>query len=207
MSSIQSLAVLALSTLALSVAGCAQVKPTQTGFLSSYDRVRTKEPANSRSAAVNLSDIDSLFIEEVAWKVPAESGFDEVQRSAVLATLRQSLASELALVRPVLSQKTERTAVVRVAVTDAARSTPILNVLTTAAIFLPVANGGAAIEGELLAPDGTQRLAVTEADTRGLGDFFGFFVEKSHAMTVAENFARNFASKLDPNLEEKRSAR
>lgn len=182
-------------------AGCASMKPTQSGFLSSYagmtngasDNVRQLAPAPNA-----LTDIESILVDRPRWLATSGGGasFEQEQRDSVLAALENALKEELGKLKPVKDRGGERPLVVRAAVTDAARSNPAVNVATSL-LLGPVTNGGATIEIEAVDPDGRQFAAMVFADTGGILDVFHAYSESGHSKAVTQRAAREFRGLLE----------
>ena len=88
-----------------------------------------------------------------------------------------------------------RTAVVRAAVTGIQEAKPIVN-LATMLLSGPLFNGGAVVEVEILAPDGSQLAAESVAIQGRDWHVFGFFHRHRHA----ERSARHAASVIAVDL-------
>lgn len=180
--------------------GCASMKPTESGFLSSYtgmtkgasDKVRQVAPAPN-----TLSGIESILVERPKWLATSGGGanFAQAQRDSVLTALEEALKDELGKLKPINDRHAQRPLVVRAAVTDAARSNPAVNVATSLLIG-PVTNGGATIELEAIGPDGNRVAAMVFADTGGVLDLLDAYSEAGHARQVTRRAAAEFRELL-----------
>ena len=188
--------------LVCAAAGCVQLHPTRSGFLGDYselmpldkkDRVRVKPVA-----AAALADVDSFYIEPVAWLaddmgLPARSPADE---EAIRSSLQEALSSALGSIRPLVDEVGPRTAVVRAAVTGVQESLPLVNLLLVTQIVGPLFNGGAAAEIEVIGPSGAQ-IAAESAAYRGQDwDVVGFFWWPTHAESALRRAAKQLADDL-----------
>jgi hypothetical protein len=184
--------------------GCAVLKPTRSGYLSDYAQVKPvpdKSPrtlAERPAEAGKLAGIDSFYIEDVAWRSvrPAKVAKDPALQEQVLKALREALVKELSQVRPVLDQPGPHTARVRAAVTDARNADLLFNLIMTA-IAIPVANGGATVETEVLAPDGKQIAAVDYARAGGFFDIIGYYWPNDHAKIACRTAAAELRNALE----------
>ena len=186
--------------------GCVQMHPTRSGFLSDYSRLRSIESdwrcvgkGDARLVRSSTCDtaagIDSFFIAPVEWLAddmgqPASS---LAKAEAVRCALQQSLAKELGAVRPIVASPGPRTATVRSAVTAVQESKPIVNAL----MFIqtgPLFNGGAAMEIEIVDPQGIQIAAESAAIMGRDWDLIGFFCRERHAEKAAQRAAAHVAS-------------
>src|SRR5438552_2068602 len=121
--------------LAATICGCANVKPTRSGFLSDYGQLRgePKHPKHEVRAAappVTLAEIDSFYIEEIAWHSPRPKSYvaKPQKQQALLAALREAMLKELGALRPVVDRPGPRTAIVRAAITDEVNADVIFNI-------------------------------------------------------------------------------
>src|SRR5262245_27168016 len=128
---------LAVLLLVCTAPGCIHMHPTRSGFLADYSQL---EPVDKKARlqvkavdAAALANVDSFYIEPVAWLaddmgLPAnnEDAAEEIGNS-----LHESLAKELACIRPVVDEIGPGTAVVRSAVTGVRESLPIMNLILT----------------------------------------------------------------------------
>lgn len=179
---------------------CASMKPTESGFLSSYAGLSKGESDNVRQVAPApnaLIGIESILVERPKWLATSGGGanFEQEQRDSVLTALEEALKEELGKIKPIKDRGGERPLVVRAAVTDAARSNPAVNVATSLLIG-PVTNGGATIELEAIGPDGKRVAAMVYADTGGILDLLDAYSEAGHARQVTRRAAAEFRELL-----------
>lgn len=176
--------------------GCAVLKPTRSGYLSDYSQVRPaadKAPRTLEERPADpgsLAGIDSFYIEDVAWRSarPAKVAKDPALQEQVLKALREALVKDLSQLRPVVDKPGPHTARVRAAVTDQRNADLLFNLIMTA-IAIPVANGGATVEAEVIAPDGKQIAAVDYARAGGFFDVIGFYWPNDHAKIACRKAA------------------
>jgi hypothetical protein len=190
-----------LPCLLITAIGCANVKPTRSGYLSNYDQMapvphhRTQEvrPAS----VVTLADVDSFYIEDVAWRSPRPKAYVQKphKQEHLLSALRDSLGKELGAVHPIVDHPGPRTARVRAAITDEVNAHVIFNIVMTI-IAVPVSNGGATIEAEVVGPAGSQLAAVDVARPGGFFDVFGYYLPEAHAQHACQTAAKRLREAL-----------
>lgn len=183
------------------IVGCANVKPTQTGYLSDYSRVQADPDHHKlqmhRADWADLQGIDSFYIEEVVWKSSRPKGTvaHPERQESMLKSLREALQRDLAAIRPVVDEPGPHTARVHAAITDEVDAEYLLNILASI-VAGPVSNGGATVEAEILAPDGHQIAAVSAARAGGLLDVLGYYLPHDHAKVACRAAARDLCTAL-----------
>jgi hypothetical protein len=147
---------------------------------------------------VQAAGIDSFYIDDLAWRSarPAKVAKDPQLQEQVLKALRDALVKELSQVRPVVDKPGPHSARVRAAVTAQRNADLLFNLITTA-IAIPVANGGATIEAEVLAPDGKQIAAVDYARAGGFFDIIGYYWPNDHAKIACRKAAAELRNALE----------
>jgi len=188
--------------------GCTQLNPTHTGYLTDYSQlqitekriplVRPRVVESGCPGAEALKDIDSFYIEPIAWKVVevVPDSFEETCRENLSHILRASLTRELGTLKPVVDQPGSRTARVRAAVTRVAFARPLLNSALTV-VAVPIFNGGGVVEAEVIAPDDRQIAAIIAASPGRAFDVMGYYTLQGHA----EKAMRRSACRLRKLLE------
>ena len=199
--------VLLISALTVILAGCVDMHPTRSGFLTDYDQL---QPLGKRDRIrlmpvdpAALENVDSFYIETVAWLAddlgqPASS---DNKRAAITEALQFALAKELEPIRPVVGAIGPRTALVRAAVTGVRESKPLANL----ALLIqtgPLFNGAASAEIEVISPDGVQIAAESVAYRGYEWDLIGFFFRSKHAESAMRRAARRLADDLEPDCSE-----
>lgn len=207
------------AVLLLGSGGCASYRPTETGFLSDYAALTPDRPhvnrglglqrAETRVASpVELSRIDSYYVEPVEWRVdPASRGGRAAwRRDWLCSTLEHDLRDRLDDTKPVVDLPGPRTARVRAAITTVRLSRPVSNVLLTATLVSPygvgpVFFGGGAVEAEVIAPDGRQLAAVATASGGGWLDLVGYYTRSDHARKAMGRSADELVQAVNASLE------
>ena len=188
--------------------GCVQMHPTRCGFLSDYrcmarveSRLRVIGKGDARlvrwAGASDLHNIDSFFIEPVAWLADdlGQPAGSRSSRERVRLALREALAERLGEIRPVVREAGPRTAVVRAAVTGVQEAKPIVNTMILA-FSGPLFNGGAVVEVEILSPDGEQLSAESIAVQGRDWEVVGFFHRSRHTERAVRRAAAVLAEDL-----------
>jgi hypothetical protein len=190
------------------LAGCAQLNPTRTGYLTDYSQlqvtekriplVRPRVVESGCPGAEASKNIDSFFIEPIGWKAGEvlPGSFEETCRKNLSNTLRASFARELGALKPVVDEPGTRTARVRAAVTQVSYARPLLNSALTV-VAVPIFNGGGVVEAEVIAPDGRQIAAIVAALPGQAFDVMGYYTWQGHA----EKAMRRSACRLRKLLE------
>jgi hypothetical protein len=184
---------------------------TSNGYLGDYSQLQPAKPDDKQvevksAPAGALAGVDSFYVEDIAWRSPRPKhvAAEPSRQTPVLNALRDHLSRELAKVRPVVDKPGPRTARVRAAVTDSVEADVIVNIIMTF-IAVPVTNGGATIEAEVLAPGasggggaGRQIAAIDFARPGGVIDIVGFYVPSGHAQVACEKAAQRLREALEP---------
>jgi Protein of unknown function (DUF3313) len=183
--------------------GCVHMHPTTSGFLSDYsdlvpadkkDRVRTKSIQPHA-----LADIDSFYIEPVEWLADdlGQPASDPQRAATIRDSLENSLAKELAKIRPIVQEVGPGTARVRAAITGVQESKPFANLFLAVQIAGPLFNGGAVAEIEIISPQGRQIAAESAAFTGSEWDVVGYFWGPKHPSAAVARAAKQISSDLD----------
>lgn len=197
--------------------GCASYRPTESGFLSTYeamlpDRFHVNRGIGLQRAetfeadAGDLAAIDSYYVEPVEWRVdPASRGGRAAWRRDWLCSyLEKSLRDQLGATKPVVDRPGPRSARVRSAITAVRLSRPVSNVVLTATLVSPygigpVFFGGGAVEAEVIGPDGRQVAAASSASGGGWLDLWGYYTRSDHARKAMDRCAAELVEAVAPS--------
>jgi len=140
----------ALLASAILLSGCQSVAPVQAGFMDSYDNFRQHpyvddaqlwiKPGVSRADIAGYQQFVILPIE--VW--PDSNGYQGVtpaELSAITGSFRKALIDTLAPEYLVVDQSGEKTALIRIAITDLTRSVPEKGVLDYIPVRLVISAG------------------------------------------------------------------
>ena len=123
------------------LSACAGVKPTNSGFLGNYDELHVEQDGSNelvyyrQGSAVEYTNVS---IDAVDWYLPAEMAedFDREERKELTLFFRAALEKALATRFNLVDDARAGGVRVRAAITDVNPSSPGLNVLLTALLFL-----------------------------------------------------------------------
>jgi Protein of unknown function (DUF3313) len=147
-------------TLATSIAGCSTMSANQSGFLSHYPDQKSDSSDTLRSsleAATALIDPSRVKLGEVEWRATASAEISAADQAHLLAQLHTALEQRIHELPPAPGG---HAVTIRAAITRVETISPPLNVLSTLAVFVPLEQGGAAVEIEAVDSDTGQQYAV-----------------------------------------------
>jgi mRNA-degrading endonuclease toxin of MazEF toxin-antitoxin module len=186
----------------LLLSACASQAPTSTGFLNPPPPPAAAEHADTRRVQVattfNPRAYDGWVLLPVVYTPGAVSAgkASDATRAELAKHLEASLAAAFDAKLPRRAAAGPRTLVVRASVTGIEAAEPVLNAVTTLAVFTPVTAGGASAELEVLDGATGQRLvAVSAADNGGFGLGFpvAYFQRHGHARRALARQAEELA--------------
>lgn len=174
---------------------CAHQGPTRSGFLADYGDLQPLAKDANLEAVSSSGDtgFGTVIIEEVQFAGNAfvmtpvdEAGY------ALCRTLEGALREEFSDATPTASGPS-RPLRVKAAITGVNRSRPLLNLLTTLALFVPMDNGGVSVEIEAIDEISGQRIAAISGARNGSPfAMSGFFRRYGHAEEGLAELAREF---------------
>ena len=146
--------------LLVSVAGlaaCSTMQATDTGFLKNRSEMTTSKDGSTayyRSPTpVDPHQVRSISVE---WAMPIDAGVLGTERARLISTLKAAISREAeALPQSVGGHPV----VIRAVITRVESVNPVLNVLTSVFLTVPLDRGGAAVEIQVLDADTLQPLA------------------------------------------------
>lgn len=174
---------------------CAHQVPTRSGFLADYAELQplatdakletTSVPGDAAFGTVIIDDVQ--FAGEASVMTP-----DDEARKALCRTLEGALLEEFSDLPPTGSAPA-RTLRVKAAITGVDRSRPLLNLVTTLALFVPVDNGGVSVEIQATDDLSGQRIAAMSGARNGSPFALpGFFHRYGHAEEGLKELAKEF---------------
>ncbi len=139
------------------LAACSTMQATDTGFLKNRGELTTSKDggmAYYRSPTpVDPHQVRSISVE---WAMPIDAGVSEDERARLISTLKAAISREAeALPQSVGGHPV----VIRAVITRVESVNPVLNVLTSVFLTVPLDRGGAAVEIQVLDADTLQPLA------------------------------------------------
>jgi hypothetical protein len=184
---------LGLAALALAaLAGCSTMQATRNGYLSDYSKiVLTENGGRGEFRAAAPIDPARSRVTEVAWKVQGDLGLSAEEQAQLVTMYRDELTAALAKLPP---RPEGRPAEVRTAITVVKTVSPVLNVATTLLVFIPVDEGGAAVEIEAVDAQNKQQLAaLVQGYHAPMTEFAARFQTLAPAELALKKAANDFA--------------
>jgi hypothetical protein len=187
---------LVASGFVLALAACSSVAPTRSGFLDNYDSLVAREERLLEAVHLIRGWGEKRFVlEPVEWRA-GEQGFSALR----IEQLRRGFAEELQRVLAttlVAAGNGERGVLrVRAAITAAEPVAPWRNGLSFAALGLALDNGGAAVEIEVLDPQGDSLLKASYARPGSVFKFWRGFHPATFARKSLRDLAREFGERV-----------
>ena len=172
--------------------GCSVMPSTKSGFLSGYEQIAVN-PEGTRGAYRSPQSIDaaSARVVDVRWHVQGEVDIAAAEQAQLTETFKGELISALKKLPP---QPDGRAVEVRAAITVVKAVSPALNFASTALLFVPLDEGGAAVEIEAVdAQTGQQLAALVIGSYAPLSEFKARFSSLAPAEFALKGAAEEFA--------------
>ncbi len=139
------------------LAACSTMQATDTGFLKNRSEMTISKDGSTavyRSRTpVDPHQVRSISVE---WDTPIDAGVPENERARLISALKSAISREAeALPRTVGGHPV----VIRAVITRVESVNPVLNVLTSVLLTVPIDRGGAAVEIQVLDAETLQPLA------------------------------------------------
>lgn len=197
--------VLALGVLLL--AGCAEA-PKASGFLRDYAALRPVPGASSvlyyEKPNVQWKRYTRLMLDPVVVYYAPDAPDRQIQPDDLKRLTDYFRTAAVEAVRdayPVVETPGPGVLRIRAAITDVVPANPLLNVVTTAAVFIPLDMGGAAMEAEFLDSVTNERLAAIIERKTGMPldprDMIRGFTKWGHAEAAFRAWAKELREVLD----------
>ena len=196
------LALLALLP-ALFLASCATTKPTSSSFLANQDELVTDGKIRSfTSPKLANTKLRKAYITPVVLELKKET-FSEAKRAELVTYYQDELKTALGEKYEIINAPSSNAYTVRSAITGLNGSNVWANAVL-AVVAVPLDNGGASVETEVLKGKSSERLyAEARSIAGGLtgkGSFtsktFGYLSSTSHSKAALKNVAQTIADKL-----------
>lgn len=185
------------------IAGCSSVKTPKSGFLKDYSEFRVDPRDKSllwyEKEGVDWKRFKKLMIDPVVVYLHPDARNRPVpaqELEKLTAYFRETVVKEVQDEYPVVEAPGRDVLRIRTAITDVIPVNPAMNILSVAAIGVPLDMGGAAIEAEFLDSQTAERLGAivdlklgTPLDVRG-------FTSLGHARTAFQKWARELKQAL-----------
>lgn len=187
---------LAVPALCLSLAGCNNPRPTQTGFLSDYTSLQEVDSTKLRYVGPELPSYNAFIVDPVELridrKVLSESERAEVARYFRAAAVRVLEDQDLAVVQ----EAGIGVARVRIALTDVHKAVWFLN-LHPGAKLTGAGLGGASMETEVIDSVSGRQIAALVQSGRGNQFELDTFSSLDDVKDVIDAWARNAGDRLE----------
>lgn len=152
------IATVMLSAFIIVMSGCATTPPVSSGFLSDYSNLH-EDKYGDRSLLwyekenFNWQQYHKLMIDPIVVYFHPDAKYKQIEPEAVkkltdycLKVTEEQLADEY----PIVTTPGPDVLRIRAAITEIVPANPAINIITTAAVFVPLDMGEAAIEAEFL---------------------------------------------------------
>jgi len=160
----------------LLLGACASLKPTHTGFLQDYDSMHPSETQSDegafRKSGLDVSHYHAFMVEPVVFE-SAGQGLDPATADSLKAYYQDALRTVFAKRLQQVDAPGPDVLSVRAAVTGVRQAHPVVNALAMAAVFVPVTEGAASSEAEVVDSVSGERLAALQGVTNGGRAFLG----------------------------------
>lgn len=181
-------ALLALATVGF--VGCASVNTKPSGFLGSYDEMKPTKPGGKNLVyrdATAAGDYHAVIIEPVSFQTNAAAKLSPKKQAELGEKLAGCARKVFATKYAIATEPGLGVLRLRMTVNDINKSSPVINLVTTAAAYLPFDMGAVSVEMEAVDSVNGHRVAALLAKRQGLpltpAAFFGSFVPTGHART------------------------
>jgi hypothetical protein len=169
--------------------GCSAMQPTKTGFIDNYQKLKSVDARQLRfiAPATQWPEFSSVRVTPITLSITEEHPQVIEDWPVESEKMQQLMADSLA---PFANTELTSPIELRLTVSDIDTTYPILNVITTLALFVPLDNGGITIEAELINTVNDQQLASwIWYEDRSVFDLFSSFSTYGHAELSTQDFA------------------
>jgi len=139
------------------LAACSTMQATDTGFLKNRSEMTTSKDGSTayyRSPTpVDPHQVRSISVE---WATPTDGVVPETERARLISTLEAAISRET---KALPKRAGGHPVVIRAVITRVESVNPVLNVLTSVFLTVPLDRGGAAVEIQVLDADTLQPIA------------------------------------------------
>lgn len=183
----------------LNLTGCANMAPSESGFLQDYGTLKPVD-GNDKIRVYQSAErtrYKALLIDPVQWQVNAKSNGDisESERLGLTKLFDEKLREKLNAYS-FTAEPGPDVLRVRATITDVKTSSPAANIVLSALLIGPLDNGGASVEIEATDSLHQRRIAAMTASETGAIISTGGFSKLGHAETALADLAGDFAGTL-----------
>ncbi len=191
----------ATATAALLV-GCASVNTQPSGFLSNYEDLKPTKPGKKTLvySAPAATHYHAVIIEPVCFQTNAAAKLSPKRQTQLSESLTRDTQKTFSERYEIATEPAPGVLRLRLTVSDINRSSPVLNLVTTAAAYAPLDMGAVAVEMEAVDSVSGQRVAALAAKRQGMpmspAGFFASFSSTGHVKTGFHNLAKAMLAAL-----------
>lgn len=186
--------------------GCSTV-PARSDFLDSHLELMPAKKGSRmlwwEKPGFNWQDYNKLMVDPLIFRLNGTSSsnpFTPEELDTLAGEIRTAFTKTLAPEIEVVNEPGAHVLRIRAAATDIAASSPALNLLTTAAVFVPLDMGGASIEVEFMDSVTNERLAaMAERKTGTPLQLLSGFSRFGHAKKAFDQWSEALKSALVHN--------
>ncbi len=179
-----------LALVAVGFVGCASVNTKPSGFLGSYDGMKPTQPGGKTLVyrdATAATDYHAVIIEPVSFQAKAATKLTPKKQAKLAENLADRARKVFISKYAIVSAPGVGVVRLRMTVNDINKSSPVINLVTTAAAYLPFDMGAVSVEMEAVDSMSGHRVAALLDKRQGLpltpAGFFGCFAPTGHART------------------------
>jgi hypothetical protein len=199
--------------MSLQALACSHQNFTRSGFLTDYDELeKTRDNGKMKTYVRNDADwsgYGKVIVEPVAYRPASkkEGRLSSEDERKITSSLHERLVKTLTKNQfTIVSEPQNGVLRIRSAITGIDTSNPFINVVSTLAVFLPVDNGGASAEIEVLDSLTNQRLAAFLLYDNGRPwQLLGYFSKFGHAEAAFNKWAGNVCAVIERKRTGKRN--
>jgi hypothetical protein len=193
--------------LSLQTLACSHQNFTRSGFLTDYDKLKkTAENGKMETYVKNGADwsgYGKVIVEPVVYRPPSgkEAKLSSDEERKITSSFHECFVTNFTKDGiTVVAEPQNGVLRIRSAVTGIDTSNPFINVVSTLAVFLPVDNGGASAEIEVLDSLTSERLAAFVFYDNGKPwQLLGFFTKFGHAEAAFDKWVGNVCTVITQN--------
>lgn len=181
---------------ALLCASCSSVAPTRSGFLADYAELAPRgDEQLEKAAPASEWSTQRFHLAPIEWRAD-DAGLSAERKEVIRRAFERDLARSLERTLQPAESGARDALQVRAAITQFETSAPWGNTLSFAALGLALDNGGAAVEFEVLAPDGRALLRSSAARSGSVFAFWRGFSSTSFGRAALRELASELGASV-----------
>jgi len=198
----QPLTTLLLLCTLLLLSACAHQVPTRSGFINDYRDLKSLEgDANLQvTPIVDRWDFAAIEVAPVQFISDGQNTrVADADQAALCRSMEQALSQEFSTLSSKNAEQSKHLQI-KAAITSVDRSRPILNLITTLALFVPLDNGGVSVEIEAVDEETGRRIAAMSGARNGsIFAMSRYFKSYGHAEAGLRELAHEFRKMFSAN--------